>query len=518
MTTAEVVEAIPLTEFIEPRFEAAAELLEKAVKAGCQDPNVHYLLALAYKRQGKTAEARATLRRINPPDANVLLQMGLLSLQERQLAQAEEEFARAFETDPGLYPAGHNLLLTRLAQGKIDDCTSLIPRLEALAPSADERRFLGVLRALLQSVQRVRRQGSDGAFTPLEVAPEIINLSAADERRLLQLICGLGELETAYSLLRSLAGAHPANATLQEAYVEATLAKAKDLLDRCRWGEAEQLLDNLARERAALAAADRPTQAALYNLLGCCAVLNQDFDAGAQHFAAALKLAGNDPRIHQNAALTHEFRGELAEAEPHWNRYFDLLDGRLPAPPGQPDYTQRAHRLRPRDPDTLERLFYLYNHVRRPQDARRVLQQLRELKPGEVQYELHELDLIEVKGLGDLDRMLTEIERIRKRHPHNARVEERAVALIPLMGNFCNQLTDQLNKVIDQVRDVPSYQQVNWPAVREVMHDLQREFLRLQRLVIKCLPLITHEEHRCTIRELIAHIDRKIDVCREMGA
>ena len=101
MTTAEVVEAIPLTEFIEPRFEAAAELLEKAVKAGCQDPNVHYLLALAYKRQGKTAEARATLRRINPPDANVLLQMGLLSLQERQLAQAEEEFARAFETDPG---------------------------------------------------------------------------------------------------------------------------------------------------------------------------------------------------------------------------------------------------------------------------------------------------------------------------------------------------------------------------------------------------------------------------------
>ncbi|HXG09535.1 MAG TPA: hypothetical protein VNK04_07075 [Gemmataceae bacterium] len=147
-----------------------------------------------------------------------------------------------------------------------------------------------------------------------------------------------------------------------------------------------------------------------------------------------------------------------------------------------------------------------------------MLQQLRELKPGEVQYELHELDLIEVKGLGDLDRMLTEIERIRKRHPHNARVEERAVALIPLMGNFCNQLTDQLNKVIDQVRDVPSYQQVNWPAVREVMHDLQREFLRLQRLVIKCLPLITHEEHRCTIRELIAHIDRKIDVCREMGA
>ena len=44
------------------------------------------MLAMAYKRQGKTAEARTALRKIAKPDANVLLQMGLLSLQEGNLA------------------------------------------------------------------------------------------------------------------------------------------------------------------------------------------------------------------------------------------------------------------------------------------------------------------------------------------------------------------------------------------------------------------------------------------------
>ena len=43
--------------------------------------------------------------------------------------------------------------------------------------------------------------------------------------------------------------------------------------------------------------------------------------------------------------------------------------------------------------------------------------------------------------------------------------------VIPLMGNLCDQLTDQMSKVIDQVRNLPNYQ-INWSAVREVMRDL----------------------------------------------
>lgn len=547
MATGEVVEAVLLTEFVEPRFSAAAELLEKAAKASGSDANVHYLLALAYKRQGRTAEARAALLKITPPDANVLLQLGLLSLQEQQLVQAEDELTRARERDPSSLPAGHNLLLTRLALGKLDDCLQLLPELTPLAASADERRFLGILRALLEAVRRDRQGSPDG---PLEIAAELLDLAPSDEQRLLRLARGLGDRDMTYLLLRTLAAAHPRSPALQEAHLEAVLIKAKDLADRCRWGEAERLLSHMVRERTTLSAAARPTQAALFNLLGCCAILMQDFQAGGRHFAAALKLAGNDARLHQNAALACELQDQLGQSEPYWNRYFDLIDTRLPAPPGQPDYAeqltyeslcrlagkfsekerwstalpylQRAHRLRPHDADTLERLFHLCNHAKRPQEARRALQQLRELRPGEPQYDLYELDLIEVKGLNDIDRMLTEIERILKRYPNDVRVEERAVTMvgnvIPLMGQLCDQLTDQMSKVIEQVRNVPSYQQVNWPAVREVMHDLQREFVRLRRITTKCLPLVTQDEHRRIVRELTEHIDRKIEVCREMGA
>ena len=99
-------------------------------------------------------------------------------------------------------------------------------------------------------------------------------------------------------------------------------------------------------------------------------------------------------------------------------------------------------------------------------------EQMRRIKPGEPQYELYELDLIDVKNLNDVERLLTEIDRIRRRYPDDARVEERAVSMvgnvIPLMGNLCDQLTDQMGKVIDQVRHLPNFQ-INWPAVREVM-------------------------------------------------
>ena len=116
--------------------------------------------------------------------------------------------------------------------------------------------------------------------------------------------------------------------------------------------------------------------------------------------------------------------------------------------------------------------------------------------------------------------MLTEIDRVRKRHPGDTRVEERAVSMVgnvvPMMGNLCDQLTDQMSKVIDQVRNLPNYQ-INWSAVHEVMRDLVKEFQRLRRITHKCLPLVTGDEHRRIVRELAEHIDRKIEVCRSMG-
>ena len=88
--------------------------------------------------------------------------------------------------------------------------------------------------------------------------------------------------------------------------------------------------------------------------------------------------------------------------------------------------------------------------------------------------------------------------------------------VIPLMGKMCDQLSDQVNKIVDQMRRLPSYQ-INWPAVREVMRDLQEEFLKLRRITNKCLQLVTNEEHRRIIKDLADHIDRKIVLCHSMG-
>jgi tetratricopeptide (TPR) repeat protein len=508
------------------------------------------MLALAHKRQGKTAEARAALRKIGRPDANVLLQMALLSLQEGNLAQAEGEFFRAREQDPHSYEVCYNLLLTQLTLGKVEDCVQLIPKaLELLDRSPknlsggayvpDERRFLQLLQALLQ-VCKSTTYGNDIRFDPV-----LQEMTVDEEARLLKVIRSLGQLDVVHPLLRALSAGRPRSVPVREAYIEAVLVKAKELMDRCNWTEAELLLRPLAGERGS----SRGNQIALLNLLGCCAALTQDFDAAVHHFQSALRLNERDPRLHQNLALTYELKGELPQADPHWNRYFDLLDGRVPAPSDVPQYlqslayeslsrlasrysekekwasalsyVQRAARLRPNDPDTLERLFHLYNHAKRPGDARETLNQLRRLRPNDPQLDLYELDLVEVKTLADIERLLTDIDRVLKRHPGDARVEERAVSMvgnvIPLMGNLCDQLTEQMGKVIDQVRHLPNYQ-INWTAVRDVMRDLLKEFQKLRRIVGKCMPLVASEEHKRIVRDLADHIDKKMEACRSMGA
>lgn len=538
--------AIPLAVPVAPpapvppdRFDAAASVLEKATQ-GTNDPAVTYMLAMAYKRQGKGNEARTALRKIQKPDANVWLQLGLISLNEDKLPQAEEELARGWSIEQTSYELCYNLLLVRLTLGKVDACLDLMPRaLELVEQRRDpeERRFTQVLHALLLVCQR---KGNSAR-------PDMVlsDLTTKDEDRMLQVVRSLGQLDTVHMLLKALADARPRSTNVREAYIEAVLVKGKLLIDRCQWTEAELLLRQFVRDRSF----SRNSQVALLTLLGACAALTQDFDTALTHFNAALKLSPNDARLHQNMAITYELMGDLSQADPHWNRFFDLFTGKVLGPPDMPyyrdallfeclarlaskysekekwnsalNYMQRAAQLRPNDTDAMERLFHLYGNAKRPQDARRTLERLRQLKPNEPQYELYELDLIEVKGLNDIEKLLTEIDRIRRRYPNDGRVEERAVSMVgnvvPLIGNLCDQLTDQLGKVVDQVRNLPNYQ-INWSAVREVMRDLMKEFQKLRRILGRCTPLVTTDDHKRIIRDLSDHIDKKIDACRSMGA
>src|SRR5579884_2722739 len=127
----------------------ATRLLEQAVKVGASDPQALYLLALGYKHLGRTADARHVLGKIAEPDANVLLQRGVLAFTDKDYAQAADEFARAWEKEPASYAAGYNLLLARLCQGQTEECIELFARLVPLAPTPGEQRFLGLVRGLV---------------------------------------------------------------------------------------------------------------------------------------------------------------------------------------------------------------------------------------------------------------------------------------------------------------------------------------------------------------------------------
>ncbi|HYV34384.1 MAG TPA: hypothetical protein VE988_01690 [Gemmataceae bacterium] len=554
MTTPAVLEAVPIPEPDTASLDKAAKLLEQALGVGPADANVAYMLALARKRQGKIGDARTALRKIANPDANVVLQMGLLSFEENQFAQAEQEFNRAWQMDPTSYAAGYNLMLALLCQGKVQGCAPLVGQLMPLATTDGERQFLGLLAPLLE---RCKDTGTD---KPPPLPTDKLNgelahgalavMSAADEQRLLQILMGLGQAEAVFPLLRGLAQARPDSQQAQDAFAAAVLLQAKKLGERCQWEAAERLLAPLAASftgnNPACRSISQSSQIAAYNLLGCCQCMLQEFDRGLDYFSWAIKLSPSDPWLHQNVALAWELRGQIDQADGPWNRYFELQN-RVPAPPTANyrdnlayeglnrladafskkerwntalTYLQRACRLRPGDFDSLERLFHMYNQVKRPEDARRTLKRLRELRPNDPQMELYELDLREVKTLEDIDRMLGDIRKTLNKYPGDARVEDKGVAMvgnvIPLIGRMCDQYTDQLSRVMEQVRRLPNYQ-INWGAVDDVLRDLQREFQKLRKIANKCMTLVTNEEHRRIIRDLTAHIDQKIDLCQGRG-
>src|SRR5205085_3153008 len=141
--------------------------------------------------------------------------------------------------------------------------------------------------------------------------------------------------------------------------------------------EAEHLLAPLLAGVGKGPAAGRPNHVALLNLLGCCACLLQDYERAAEYFATALTFLGNDPWLHQNLALMRELQGRLDLADRHWNRYFDLLDRRTPAPP-LPGYLEALAF------ESLNRLAEIYSKKERWPTALGYLQRAHRLRPDDI--------------------------------------------------------------------------------------------------------------------------------------
>jgi tetratricopeptide (TPR) repeat protein len=513
----------------------AVRSFEAAVEAGCRDPQILYLLATAQKWQGKLREARKALALVADPDADVWFQRGLLSLRERQWAQAEQELSQAVRLEPRWYEAAYNLLRTELTLGRTDAAAGLASQVAGLTPSAENRTLFQALHALLL--------GGRGANGSRQADPVLARLAAEDEQRLVRMLGSVGHLETACDLLHALAGMRPRGAEARQAYLEAMIVRAKTLLDRTDWGAAEKLLLGLDPDRLA----DRGTQAAFYNLLGVCSCLNQNFREGAQFFQHALKRGGHDPRVRQNLALVQEWLGSLVEADPHWEQYFGLFDPRLPTGPGVANYRERlryegrlrlaarnadrqrwdaallharqALELRPNDPVTLERVLQWYHQAGRPEEARRLLRQLRAVQPNDPLHELIELELQPFRNLDDVEKALAGLQYLAAR-PCPPRVEERAAAfaagLVPVLLRMTGQVEEQLERVLRQIRPVPQ-DQVNWPTVHAAMRSMKQDLKQARKLAALFLLLVRNPELQRRLRELTGRLEQKIDQCKKVG-
>jgi tetratricopeptide (TPR) repeat protein len=547
---------------MEPRWDDAARFFEQATRAGVQDAPALMLQAIAYKHLGRGGEARQTLSRINPPGADVFLQRGLLAFRDKEYAAAADDFQAALTRDPTNFAAAYNLFLARLWDNKLDLARNALAGAQSLAPAESEKRFLGLVLALLHLLP--------GGAPPSESAQTLSSISDDEEKRLLDLFIGLGRFEVAYPLLSRLVAARPTSTLAFREFFGAVLVQAKQFMDRGQWEEAKILLAPVRRRidqhRAGL---DPFLLIALYQMLGVCSSMLQDFDQAVAWFRLALDICSQQPgskpgadqdaryfspqgvpqlaAVEQNLALVHDWLNKPQQAEAHWRRYIDLLEANLPnSRPSDHlailafecvhrladnfqkqerwqdalDLLQRAHRLRPTDYDTLEKLFNLLSQQRRPDEARKILRRMREVRPNDPQVELFELDVREIRSVDEIEPILQDLRRVAQKFPGDVRVDERTKSilyqLIPAMEQFAEQFNGQVKKVVDQMRRLPSYQ-VNWPVVRDVMRDLEENYAQLRKSAQRMMTLALADDQRRDLQRLIAHCDRKIDQCSSLG-
>jgi tetratricopeptide (TPR) repeat protein len=530
---------------IAARWNDAARFLEQATKAGLAEPPALMMLAQAYKHLGRTGEARKILARIQPADAGVRMQRGLLAFREAEYGPAADEFQAALDLDPGSFPAAYDLFLARLWNAQIEPAREALGKAIALVTDETERRFLIRLNILLHSLP--------GGRPPEDSAAQLMGMSNPEEQRLLDLLVGLGRYEIAYPLLSRMLAARPQSSEVFRAFFGAVLVQAKQFMDKNQWEEAKILLAPLRRRidqhRSSL---DPFLLLALYQMLGVSTAMLQDFSQAIVWFNLALEIGRKEaadqtrdvsrwtsPRgvpmvalLEQNLALVNEWLDRMPQAEPYWKRYAELIQANftrsvpaqlLPALTfesisRQVDLAQKqerwndaiemlrkAHELRPTDYDTLEKLFNLYTQLRRPDDP---------------QVELFELDVREVRSIDEVEAILQDLRRVAQKFPGDLRVDDRTKStvthLVPILERFAEQYAGQLHKVVDQMRRLPSYQ-VNWPVVREVMRDLEEQFGQLRRVAQKMQALTSTDELRRDLQRLVGLCDRKIDQCTTLA-
>src|SRR4029453_4117243 len=99
--------------------------------------------------------------------------------------------------------------------------------------------------------------------------------------------------------------------------------------------------------------------------------------------------------------------------------------------------------------------------------------------------ELLELELLDLRKVDDVEKLVNGLIGIEKKYPNERRIGDRVVAMafgpVPPPRALTDQLSAQQSRVQQRLRKLPN-DQVNWPTVHRVLRDLRREFQRLRKV------------------------------------
>ena len=153
----------------------AVENLTKAIALKDDYAPAHYLIAVAFDQQGRSAEAVAQLEaaRANAPnDIGLAFQLGVTYWQNGEFSKAEGEFERARRLNPGYANARYMLGLVYDRLGQVENAKAEFAAVSALNPANQEVK--DILANLVAGRPALQGLGAIGQPPIADTPPEII--------------------------------------------------------------------------------------------------------------------------------------------------------------------------------------------------------------------------------------------------------------------------------------------------------------------------------------------------------
>jgi predicted CXXCH cytochrome family protein len=171
------------------RVDRAVEVLQHATSLYPQDDDFLANLANAYFRQGKLAEAQATISRakaVNPDRANVHDLEGLVAVRRQDGPAAERAFREAIRLQPNLPAPQNNLANLLMGERRYEEAEARFQKALALNPNyGDAHHGLGLLMILERKNTEATRElleAARSAPADVQVHADLADLLSAEGR------------------------------------------------------------------------------------------------------------------------------------------------------------------------------------------------------------------------------------------------------------------------------------------------------------------------------------------------